>query len=254
MRYVAETYLVDLWLRFGTLTIADLSNVTDSLAQTKQLEPAVVGKLLRSSAIPKPEPHLDLGSSHSRDTGVKIDAAIGASSILNLVRTSARLQMIADDREARFGLLNPDEKSHLYSTNLSGLILSSRKSYYDQSDQPDQQTMPDVSLPQHRIIIAPWRDPEMLGQAVLNLFRAANPPFVKDVESVFDEPRPKGRLKLHRAAVEGDLDAYPKSNRSGRDFDPVDSYGVTPLMLAAGHGHSEVVRTTPYTWSERIRA
>ena len=61
MRYVVETYLVDLWLRFGTLTIADLSDVTDSLAQTKQLEPAVVGKLLRSSAIPKPEPHLDLG-------------------------------------------------------------------------------------------------------------------------------------------------------------------------------------------------
>ena len=239
MRYVAETYLVDLWLRFGTLTIADLSNVTDSLAQTRHLQPALVGKLVRTSAIPKPEPHLLFDYYENIETD-KISAAIGTSSILSLVRTSALIQLSADDREARFGLLNPDEKSHLYSTNLSGLILSSRKSYYDQSDQPDQQTMPDASLAQHRILIAPWRDPEMLGQAVLNLFRAANPPFVKDVESVFDEPRPKGRLKLHRAAVEGDLDAYPKSNRSGRDFDPVDSYGVTPLMLAAGHGHSEV--------------
>ena len=136
MRYVAETYLVDLWLRFGTLTIADLSSVIDSLAQTKQIEPAVVGKLLRSSAIPTPEPHLDLGSStYNRDTWVKIHAAIGASSTLNLVRTSARLQMIADDREARFALFHPGRNDHFSASILTGVVLSSRNSYFRSGEE-----------------------------------------------------------------------------------------------------------------------
>ena len=56
----------------------------------------------------------------------------------------------------------------------------------------------------------------MLGQAVLNALRYADHPYRKWMMSFFDRPKPKGRGKLHRAAMDGDVNAYPKTNRSGK--------------------------------------
>ncbi len=81
----------------------------------------------------------------------------------------------------------------------------------------------------------------MLGQAVLNALRCSDHPYSKRMMSFFDRPKPKGRGKLHRAAMDGDVAAYPKTNRSGKSYDIADSHGKTPLMFAAANGHSDVI-------------
>ena len=99
----------------------------------------------------------------------------------------------------------------------------------------------DSSLWQKLYIPAPWRDREMLGQAVLNALKYSDRPYSKRITSVFDRPKPKSQGKLHRAAMDGDVNAFPKSNRSGKSYDIVDSRGKTPLMFAASNGHIDVI-------------
>ena len=162
---------------------------------------------------------------------------------LSSAHTAVALIVYGEDRAAWFWMDHPDKGNQPNPSILSYVSLSSRKSYLrdNASSVMDTESPPDPTQPSTRTLIAPWQDPEMLGQAILTFFRAAKPPLVKGVDSVFDMPKAKGRVKLHRTALEGNSDDLPKSNRSGRDFDPVDSYRATPLMLAAGHGHSEVV-------------
>lgn len=99
----------------------------------------------------------------------------------------------------------------------------------------------DSSLWQKLYIPAPWRDKEMLGQAVLNALKYSDHPYRKWMSSFFDRPKPKGRVKLHRAAIEGDANAYPRTNRTGKSYDIADSHGKTPLMLAAANGQFDVI-------------
>ena len=61
------------------------------------------------------------------------------------------------------------------------------------------------------------------------------------MNSFFDRTKPKGQGKLHRAAMDGDLDSYPKKNRTGKSYDIADSHGKTPLIFAAANGHVDVV-------------
>lgn len=91
------------------------------------------------------------------------------------------------------------------------------------------------------LLMAPWRDVEMLGQAVLTLFGLSCPPSVKGAVSVFLAAEPKGRIALHRAARDGLVEGLPvRGRRTRRNLDPVDAFGVTPLMLAAFNGHTDV--------------
>lgn len=91
------------------------------------------------------------------------------------------------------------------------------------------------------LLMAPWRDVEMLGQAVLTLFGLSCPPSVKGAVSVFLAAEPKGRIALHRAARDGLVEGLPvRGRRTRRNLDPVDAFGVTPLMLAACNGHTDV--------------
>ena len=97
------------------------------------------------------------------------------------------------------------------------------------------------------MFIALSRDPEMLGEAVLEVMRLSGPPYGKGIpESVFDRLEPKRRVALHRAARDGDMAALPEKGKRGRTkVDPVDTAGMTPLMLSAENGHRAVVERLP---------
>ena len=73
-------------------------------------------------------------------------------------------------------------------------------------------------------------------------FHLVGPPFTSGMTSVFDGPEPKRRTALHRASKAGDVESLPSSpGRTRRKVDAVDASGATPLMLAAGNGHVDLV-------------
>ena len=99
----------------------------------------------------------------------------------------------------------------------------------------------EAALTASPLMIAPWKDPEMLGYAVLECFRKVGPPARKGLESVFDPLPPKRRGALHRAARDADFAGLPpRGRRTRRKLDVQDSVGATPLMLAAQNGHAGV--------------
>ncbi|MCY4583270.1 MAG: ankyrin repeat domain-containing protein [Chloroflexi bacterium] len=119
------------------------------------------------------------------------------------------------------------------------LEMQRRRNGDDEGDVRD--LSPDLNHPENRILIPPWNDPEMIGQAILNIMAMAGPPTRNSEGSVFDRPRPKLQTKLHKAAIAGDLSSFPKTTRGNRSLDARDSEMVTPLMLAARSGAIEIV-------------
>ena len=259
MRYVSEWFHVSVTLRYGELCVVDWYDVAGSVARTTQLYPAIIGKLVRESALPRPS--IDpSGSQVEENAKQKWVQAVGATGERNLYRTTANVFAASDGQETRFYLEDPVvEDDGPFSTALAYSGLSSRLPerirHFWQGREESLGIIPlDLTQLGNRILIAPWHDPEMLGQAILNILAEALPPERDPKGSVFDRPRPKQRIKLHLAAAAGDLSPFPKSTRGSRSFDPTDSEGVTPLMLAGRHGSSAVVERLLFLGADPSRA
>ena len=149
-----------------------------------------------------------------------------------MLRTTAEIMIKSDGYEARFLGVSPQQTP---SSDLDYFFggreyLSSRPPVC-----PSEESLAALNP----FLIAPWWDAEMLGYAVLLMLEQSGPPFGKGMTSVFDPPPAKRRTALHKAAVEGKLDALPAGHRKQRRVDAVDTLGATPLMLAASKGHVE---------------
>ena len=235
MRYNSYDYQIDVVMRHGRVFVYDTPR---NFTWVASLDPFLIGKAIRDYATPE----LDVGP-HDRNHTWDPDAyvrVLEASNTRDLVRSSAHIQIKSDGYEARFGIMQPMRNEHQASyseiyTVPSRPLLSSRPPIEDPRERFEGDDNP--------LLIAPWQDPEMLGQGALEAFRLAGPPFIEGLESVFDSPEPKSRLALHRAARDGDVSALPPlGRRSRRKLDPIDMSGATPLMLAAQNGHVQVLR------------
>lgn len=234
MRYDSYDYQIDVFMRHGEAFVYDTPS---NFAPVASLDPFLIGKAIRDYATPE----LDVGP-HDRTHTWDSDAylvVVGAPNLRDLVRSSARIQIKSDGNEARFRIIQPIRNEHnaypeCYST-MSRPLLSSLPPIWDPREKFEGDDNP--------LLIAPWHDPEMLGQGILEAFRLAGPPFIEGLQTVFDSPEPKRRLALHRASRDGDVSALPPvGRRSRRKLDPVDMSGATPLMLAAQNGHVQVLR------------
>ena len=144
--------------------------------------------------------------------------------------------MKSDGYETRFWIVEPERNEYSSASVIEPQVLLSSRPPVRLSANGSQSNDP--------LLIAPWKDFELLGQAVLRAFSLVRPPFVEGLASVFDSPEPKRRNALHRAAIDGDMDALPSgSGRSKRKLDPADGSLTTPLMLGARYGHISVVRS-----------
>ncbi len=245
-RGCGTAFSFDVYLRFGELTVGDVAyaeagrenlgwdwrpevpvNQTGS-NRTTRLDPGLVGKLIVGHAVPRP-------AFTGFDWTVYEDLesiATGAPSLGNLYRTGARLMMDSDGIEARFSLISGPH-----------LLQSADKACINVDDRLSCLTVFDTDyelMGEGPFLVAPWRDPELLGHCVLRAFELVGPPLGKNMpESVFIPLAPKGRIGMHRAALSSDLGLLPK--RPSR-VDPPDREGITPLMLAAGAGHGSMVR------------
>ena len=234
MRYNSYDYQVDVFMRHGKAFVYDTPR---NFAPVASLDPFLIGKAIRDYATPE----LDVGP-HDRTHTWDSDAylmVVGAPNIRDRVRSGARIQVRSDGNEARFGIIQPIQNEHHaypeFLLTMSRPLLSSLPPIWGPREKFAGDDNP--------LLIAPWQDPEMLGQGALEAFRLAGPPFVEGLESVFDSPEPKRRLALHRAARDGDVSALPPlGRRSRRKLDPVDMSGATPLMLAAQNGHVQALR------------
>ena len=223
------SYRFDVWLRMGTITVDDTE-----YRRVSTLDPAVVGKTMREVACPykyignfRTPPGPDINVSWV-DHSVQ---AVGTTGYRSLERTAAKVLVTGNVEEVRFWGFSPTDNGpgkNDYYIDFHPM-LSSRPPYRP-PDHPASE--------EHALLIAPWQDPEMLGQAVLNIFAMAGPPLNKGMDSIFDLPVPKRRTALHRAAESGQVEAMPTGRR--RKVDPVDTAGMTPLLLAAGGGHEEI--------------
>ena len=235
MRYWNDWYTVQASLREGAIIVHDEQDIMGSAVQSPILEPSIIGKMVYTAAMPKPSIYLG-DSEVESDVWEKRARVAGSSGRLNYVRTTARVYVCSDGYETRLRLEQPDKDG--WGDYVDIPRLSARLPKEEWRNEP--QEFVDASKAEHRLLIPPWRDPEMLGQAILSLLNMAGPPFSKETDSVFSPPRPKRRVVLHKAAIAGDPDGLPKMSRGG-GVDPADSEGSTPLMLAAAHGHGRVV-------------
>ncbi|MDE2842781.1 MAG: ankyrin repeat domain-containing protein [Chloroflexota bacterium] len=231
MRYNDYKFDLAVALRMGSVTIYD-SRAPSSFRQLSVLDPAAIGKAMREAAFPR-LPFVDLptpaATGSNLPAGPGLAEAAGASSVGNLYRTAALVTAISDGYEARFLGTSPTADFFGPSEYIAfHPMLSSRHPYGSLENPPK---------PEHTLLIAPWQDPEMLGQAVLNVFAMAGPPVNKGMLSVFDPPTPKRRTVLHRAATGEPGEDLPA--RKPRNVNPVDTAGVTPLMLVAKAGEQE---------------
>ena len=242
MRYVGEWYQVSIALRYGMVTVVELEDVLATAAQSTVLEPAVIGRMAHQAAHPKPGIGR-LGWRYEARAGEKFAIVAGARGESDFVNTAATLALYTDGFEARISSSINQQTDVPADGGIEYAGLSTReiRERIDKGLLEWEDLIVDTSTPENRTGIAPWHDPEMLGQAILNTFRLTGPLNNKPDKSPFDPRIIKGRNKLHKAAVSGEVGTLPKSNRSGRSFDPPDSEGITPLMLAAACGNTETV-------------
>ncbi len=260
MRYFNDMRVVSVRLAYGELLISGAPSPDASLkrnATTTKLEPGIIGKLAhevsrRERTMP---PLLDTGRlGRNGQPGVPFESEYVQRHV-NGVKVTDREEIStsfsSDGYVAEFSAHWPGEDG--YGHGLSFRELSSRRPYGFFTDMTTGEVtepgaslyhpelLADSSLWQKLYIPAPWRDREMLGQAVLNALKYSDNPYRKWMTSFFDPTKPKGRVKLHRAAMDGDVDAYPKTNRTGKSYDIADSHGKTPLIFAAANGHGDVI-------------
>ena len=204
----------------------------------------MVGQLIRDTA----RPRLPFGAhtypyQYTDETGVV--EATGARSWRDFQRTASLLWMSSDGHEARFNLLRPGVHRHNYIEEFPRL--SPHWRLKEAAAEPDSfrtehmevlaPPPPDLVdlTPEFRLLIAPWRNPEMLGQAVLNVFRMVELRGHPEGGTLLGPRRVTRRVGLHHSAREGDPATLPSRLRTP---DPRDSEGTTPLMVAAAQGHA----------------
>ncbi len=238
---------ISVWLRLGRATALHRDFPREGYSSSC-LDPAIIGKMIhfRVDEMMRDYPAILAGwnwqwGSYAFwerimefDPDVEAETA-GATSFGNLLRTAAHVSVVSDGYEARFWGWSPctdlnDIFNNREIENLS--ILSSR---------PPVCPSEEFSRRGDPLLIAPWWDPEMLGHGVLTMLRKSGPPLNKGMTSIFEAPSGKRRSALHRAALEGSVDALPARKSGKRKLDPADTLGATPLMLAAGVGHAAFV-------------
>ena len=196
-----------------------------------RLDPGAIGKIIQRHAIPRLS---FLGSEPSvgiSNIGAIFADAVGASSGGNLEHNSAHVHVKSDGHAARFHGRGPTLREFDAWIDLDDRLSPLAPVFFS----PLVEANP--------FWVAPWRDAEMLGHCILKVFELAGPPLSKGMmPSVFDPMEPKRRRPLHQAARNGDLEALPpQGTRSRVQIDPVDTAGVTPLMLASEGGHRGIV-------------
>ena len=238
MRYDGTRTFVYVWLRMGEIMIYSVKDHVDPIdvRRLRLLDPALVGHTIISCGLTNTTlnftaigfPVLYRGEAH-----YKIVEALGVPKGQSLTRTSASIILLSDGNEGDF--LSAESPRRRINEGASiesahAVALSSRTPFDELSNETD------------RLLIPEWQDPEILGHAVLTLFDRADPPYIKGVESVLSPRRPGRRSALHRAALDGLTDELPPvGRRTRRNLDPKDTWGATPLMLAATSGYPRFV-------------
>ena len=230
-------YSGDVHLRMGVAAVVsyDDRGLIRWSPKITRLDPAAIGRAILGYTAT--EVHFSSLGRPIGDTGPVPAQAVGAPSPGNLERTGARVDFCSDGTECRFQTWGPSEKQNDFSGTVdTGDRLSPGSQLHYEPNVPKE-------WENHPLFIAPWRDPEMLGQAVLTLFGLCRAPFGKALPpSIFQPPEPRRRRHLHRAAKDGNTDQLPAKVRGNRArMDPVDTAGMTPLMLAVGNGHTETL-------------
>lgn len=234
------------------MVIRDYSSARISRRIT-QLDPVLIGKTIHECAAPEPASKESGGSQRPTeeiiDTNEAVMAKLGVEGRYGGVgynRTTADVILNSDGYETYFdGLSEPAGNREgivlaISYLSLQPLTVSQKR---EKCDREARGVGSDYRIAggNDPLLMAPWRDVEMLGQAVLTLFGLSCPPSVKGAVSVFLAAEPKGRIALHRAARDGLVEGLPvRGRRTRRNLDPVDAFGVTPLMLAACNGHTDV--------------
>ena len=245
MRYVRIDYYLHVLLRMGELTAYQ---TRDSFVRMRRLDPAAVGKAIQQVAYGRPSFGERLGFVEELRDWKYIVEAIGAVGPRELERNSAHIHVHSDGSEVRFSVWGPELPSNRHSNFVEVMpVLSAQTTASWEILKEGElrgvsvETL-EAALTASPLMIAPWKDPELLGHAVLECFRRVGPPGRKGLESVFDPLPPKRRGALHRAARDADFSGLPpRGRRTRRKLDLQDSVGVTPLMLAAQNGHGDVV-------------
>ena len=228
MRHNSSVYTLDIYLRLGMIIV--FNHATVEYVRITKSDPILLGRAMQRTAIEA----LAIGFFQPGVAKFPFEAA-GANSDRNLWRTSAHMLIDSDGNEARIGMLSQYDGQKREDT-FTDFIAALSSHWTVEVPRSDVIVYPEGT--DDPLFIAPWRDAELLGASVLRAFRFANPPLDGGVSSLFDSPEPKGRTALHRITQEGDVDALPQPGRSRRNPDPVDRLGMTPLMLAARHGHA----------------
>ena len=234
------------YLRAGTLTVLNSLDVRGvGYSRSTHLDPALIGQMIHDCArrTMQIKPYLAVPRAWMWEWRLErgerqllalykpgAAEAAGASSDGNLMRTAVRVDTTSDGFEARFMGFQPQSPSE-ETTGIGARDVLSPRSRSDEVE--------DYSAELHPLQIAPWWDPEMLGQAILMMLSKSGPPKNKGMSSVFDLPPAKRRSALHLAALDGDMAALPGGRRKLRRADAADTLGATPLMLSASRGQVE---------------
>lgn len=232
MRYNSWNSQFGVILRNGQVTLFNPAGMKDAV-RLPLLDPTLIGKALASHILPR-LPFLNFDAvwlngypQHGREW-----EACGAPSQRNYDLTSVFIIGHTDGQEARFFAWSPGPYPRYRGPDIGAdARLASRPPIYDPDNPAHQESA---------FFIACWKDAEMLGHAVLEICRRGGPPQTGDTDSVFTRLVPKRRIALHHAAAQGDLDALAAWSRN-RKVDPLDSAGMTPLMVAAAEGHPDFV-------------
>ena len=237
MRSFDDSYFVVMHLQFGRMLAYSRGPGQRQIVSWESLEPAAIGKFVRQIATAMPGVndyvHLMTGSLLELEPGAELAELREFNE-----RVSAHIHVYSHGgNEARIDLWPPALPTvpQLYRFPR----LSSRTEFFRETFLP-QGIAENPAVAKKLYLPAPWQDPEMLGQAILNAFRYGAEPYDKKFVSIFRPRKPQGRDRIHRIALEGKTHALPKTNPNGRNYDPIDPQGKSPLMLGAANGHREL--------------
>ena len=237
-----DHHSIRVYLRAGTLTVLNCADVRGvGFWRTTRLDPAAVGLMMHDCERETIQNHPILaagrywlwgGDQPPDDPFIGEAEAVGASSVGNMLRTTAEVMIDSDGYEARCIGKSP----HTTPSSELNCYFGGRE-YLSSSPPicPSEESFAALNP----FLIPPWWDAEMLGYAMLLMLEQSGPPFGKGMTSVFDPPPAKRRTALHKAALEGNMDALPTGRRKLRSANAADTLGSTPLMLAASRGQVE---------------
>ena len=193
MRYDSPKYDVSVLIRRGTVAVYHLSS--RRFSRFHRLDPALIGKTIHElSGYAVGSQGLD----RIEESRGNLDflAMVGATDTLDDLRTTGTVSVSSDGNECWLTIYHPVEDECQGADELKSMPVLSSRSPIFVSDGAEWS--------RNSRLIAPWRDPEMLGQAVLDAFRLIKPPFTPGATSVFEREEPRRRTAAHHAARPGD--------------------------------------------------